>query len=127
MYTLLAIYPLTLRSQHISNSRFIDVITYLPKNVQQTIITVAMEPRFDGDRNPKSANTAKVSGCELHKAAAQQTQRDAGHCTQLRAIPHKHGEYHRISRGAENLAVDQLPTEIFLNVLLKSREGDGDT
>jgi len=38
--TRLAIYPLT-----------------PPKNVQQTIITVAMEPRFDGDRNPNNANT----------------------------------------------------------------------
>ncbi len=30
---------------------------YLPKNVQQIIMTVASEPRFEGDRNPRSANT----------------------------------------------------------------------
>jgi hypothetical protein len=39
-----------------------DESAYPPKNVQQTIITVAIDPRFDGDRNPNSANTVRMSG-----------------------------------------------------------------
>lgn len=49
----------------------------------------------------------------------QQTQGNARHSTQLRAISHKHRKYHWIPRGPENLPVDQLPAEIFLNILLK--------
>ena len=32
--------------------------THLPKNDQQIIMTVANEPRFDGERKPSNANTA---------------------------------------------------------------------
>lgn len=34
-----------------------DVTTYAPKNVQQTIMTVASEPRFEGERKPRRAKT----------------------------------------------------------------------
>lgn len=33
--------------------------TCLPKKVQHIIITVAKEPRFDGDKNPSNAKTAE--------------------------------------------------------------------
>ncbi len=35
--------------------------SYLPKNVQHTIITVANPPRFDGDKKPNSANTEPIA------------------------------------------------------------------
>lgn len=34
------------------------MLTYLPKKVQHIIMTVASDPRFDGDKNPSNANTA---------------------------------------------------------------------
>lgn len=46
---------------------------YPPKKVQQTIITVAMEPRFDGDRNPNNANTIEGQGGHLKTPMVKQT------------------------------------------------------
>jgi len=50
-----------------------DESVYPPKNVQQIIITVAMEPRFDGDRNPNNANTIGGQGDHPKKPMVKQT------------------------------------------------------
>lgn len=34
--------------------------SYLPKKVQHIIITVARDPRFDGERNPNNAKTIQI-------------------------------------------------------------------
>lgn len=40
-----------------------DRQTYLPENVQKMIITVAREPRFEGERKPASAKTEGRFDC----------------------------------------------------------------
>src|ERR1700721_4821964 len=70
---LLAMHRLCLKYIHrfwkhlinVSNRAEYDHI-YPPKNVQQNIITVARDPRFEGERKPRRANTeiyvARVRG-----------------------------------------------------------------
>ena len=81
-----------------------------------------MEPLLDGDKNPNNANTVQMSGQVYQNTLVRQTQRDTRHSAQLCAISHKYRKHQRIPRRAEYLPVDQLPTEIFLNVLLGYRE-----
>ena len=53
-------YPPTLHGRLSKCNAMLHWVTDLPKRDQTTIITVASEPRFDGDRNPKRAKTKRL-------------------------------------------------------------------
>ena len=57
-YTLLETKPPMLHTtMSLANPTDPSLQTNLPKKVQQIIITVAREPRFEGERNPSRAKT----------------------------------------------------------------------
>jgi hypothetical protein len=94
--------------------RYILVATYpliTPNNVQEMSITVASDPRFEGDRKPNKAKTAMPwsVGIERYIRRAY-TQSDTDHNDHLRAIPDKNAECYYPFRGTEDFTVDELPS-----------------
>jgi hypothetical protein len=91
----------------------------IPKKDQKTIMTVAIEPRFDGDKNPSNANTKpSVSADSLEQRGKEFTQRDRDHRTELCPIADKDRQEERCLRCTEYFTVDELPAKVFLNFFL---------
>ena len=103
-----------LRSEPSDMVRYVLVATYpliAPKNVQEMSITVASDPRFEGDRKPSKAKTAipwstDIKGC-IKKVY---TQSDTDHNDHLRAIPDKNAERYYSFRATEDFTVDKFPS-----------------
>lgn len=103
-----------LRSEPSDMVRYVLVATYpltAPNNVQEMSMTVARDPRFEGDRKPSKAKTAipwsaDIKGC-IKKAY---TQGDTDHNDHLRAIPDKDAECYYPFRATEDFTVDKFPS-----------------
>ena len=82
-------------------------------------MTVAREPRLEGERNPKRAKTVqpliKPSDREYSLELAKC---GSNHGNKLRTIADHDRQLHRLSWSAKDFSVDELPTPIFLYILL---------
>jgi len=82
-----------------------------PNNVQEMSMTVAIDPRFEGDRKPNRAKTTipRLVGIKKYQRSAY-TESDTDHNGHLRAISDKNAECYRPLRGTEDFTVDELPS-----------------
>ena len=81
-------------------------------------MTVANEPRFEGERKPKSAKTEGIISITTTDTIRSRTERDARHSDELGTISDENRERHRPSGRAENFSVNELPAKIFLDIFL---------
>ena len=96
--------------------RYVLVATYpliAPNNVQEMSITVASDPRFEGDKKPNKAKTATPwSVCIERYIREAHTQSDTDHNDHLRSIPDKNTEWYCPFWGTEDFTVNELPSSI---------------
>lgn len=94
--------------------RYVLVATYpliAPNNVQEMSITVASDPRFEGDRKPNKAKTTMSWSAYIDRyTRGVYTQSDTDHNDHLRAIPDKNAEWYCPFRGTEDFTMDELPS-----------------
>ncbi len=109
--------------------RYVLVATYpliAPNNVQEMSITVASDPRFEGDKKPNKAKTAMPWSVYIERYMKRaHTQSDADHNDHLCAIPDKNAEGHCPFRGTEDFTVDELPSTASGQLISGIREGKG--
>lgn len=74
-------------------------------------MTVASDPRFEGDRKPNKAKTAIPwsVGTKRYTVKAY-TQSDTDHRDHLCAIPDKNAECYCLFWGTEDFTVNELPS-----------------
>lgn len=94
---------------------------YLPNRDQQTIITVANDPRLDGDKKPSRANTEdrmSIPFLASREHRRQRTQRDSDHAAKLYAVAYENRQDKRVARCPEHFSVYKFPAPILLNIVL---------
>lgn len=88
-------------------------------------MTVASDPLFEGERNPRRAKTEQKDPQNQREndrmAKHGRTERNADHSEQLCAVADQNREDHRVLWRTEDLAVDELPAPVFLDILLFSK------
>lgn len=94
--------------------RYVLVATYpliAPNNVQEMSMTVASDPRFEGDRKPNKAKTAIPSSADIKgRIKKAYTQSDTDHNNHLGAIPDKDAECYYPVRATEDFTMDKFPS-----------------